>query len=45
MFNKMIHFSLQNRLLVVAGVALLFVYGAFVIIRLPVDVLPSEPPS
>ncbi|TAK03193.1 MAG: efflux RND transporter permease subunit, partial [Candidatus Manganitrophaceae bacterium] len=41
MFNKMIHFSLQNRLLVVAGVALLFVYGAFVIIRLPVDVLPD----
>jgi CzcA family heavy metal efflux pump len=41
MFNKMIHFSLQNRLLVVAGVALLFVYGVFVVTRLPVDVLPD----
>src|SRR6187549_3996198 len=41
MFNTIIRFSLQNRLLVIAGAALLLVYGIVVLRQLPVDVFPD----
>jgi CzcA family heavy metal efflux pump len=41
MFDRIIRFSLNNRLFVVAVAALLLVYGAYVIVNLPVDVLPD----
>ena len=41
MLNRIIQWSLDNRLLVMASAALLLVYGTFVIINLPVDVLPD----
>ncbi|RTL60016.1 MAG: efflux RND transporter permease subunit [Sphingobacteriales bacterium] len=41
MLNRLIHFSLKNRLLVVAMAALLMVYGVFTLVNLPVDVLPD----
>jgi CzcA family heavy metal efflux pump len=41
MFDRIIRFSLDNRLFVVALAALLLVYGAYVIVNLPVDVLPD----
>lgn len=41
MLNNIIRWALNNRLLVVAGAALLLVYGTFVVINLPVDVLPD----
>src|SRR5687768_5258862 len=41
MFDRIIQFSLQNRLFVIATAALLLVYGAYVIMTLPVDVLPD----
>jgi CzcA family heavy metal efflux pump len=41
MLNKIIKFSLKNRLLIVASAALLMVYGTYVALNLPVDVLPD----
>lgn len=41
MFDRIIRFSLKNRLLVLSAAALLLVYGAWVIIELPIDVFPD----
>lgn len=41
MLNAIIKFSLQNRLIVVAVASLLLVWGSYVAINLPVDVLPD----
>jgi len=41
MLNKLIRFSLKNRLFVVSAAALLLVYGVFTLVNLPVDVLPD----
>jgi CzcA family heavy metal efflux pump len=41
MFDRIIRFALKNRTLVVAGAALLVVYGAVVIRQLPIDVFPD----
>jgi CzcA family heavy metal efflux pump len=40
-FDRIIAFSLRNRLLVVAAAALVMVYGTYVLVSLPVDVLPD----
>lgn len=41
MLNKIIRFSLKNRMFVVAAAALLLVYGGYLIVNLPVDVFPD----
>lgn len=41
MLDKLIKFSLYNRLLIVAASALLLVYGVFTATQLPIDVLPD----
>ena len=41
MLNRLIQFSLRNRLFVVALGALIMVYGVITLINLPVDVLPN----
>lgn len=41
MLNKLILFSLRNRLFVIAGAALLMIYGIYTVTSLPVDVLPD----
>ncbi len=41
MLNKLILFSLKNRMLVVSLAALVMVYGVFTLVSLPVDVLPD----
>lgn len=41
MLNKVIEFSLRNRVLVIAATALIFVFGTLTILKLPVDVLPD----
>ncbi len=41
MFNKIILFSLKNRLIVVALAAIIVSYGGFLLTRIPVDVFPN----
>ena len=41
MFDRIIAFSIRNRLLVVALAALVVAYGAWVLRTLPVDVFPD----
>jgi CzcA family heavy metal efflux pump len=41
MFNRIVRFSLANRLFVLAVAALLLVYGAITALRTPVDVFPD----
>ena len=41
MLNRIIQFSLKNRMFVVAAAALLLVYGGYLITKLPVDVFPD----
>jgi Cu/Ag efflux pump CusA len=41
MLNRLILFSLKNRLFVIALAALIMVYGTFTLVNLPVDVLPD----
>ena len=41
MLNRIIQFSLKNRMFVVAAACLLLVYGGILITRLPVDVFPD----
>jgi CzcA family heavy metal efflux pump len=40
-FDRLITFSLRNRLFVVASAALLLVYGVWALVHLPVDVFPD----
>jgi CzcA family heavy metal efflux pump len=41
MLNRLIEFSLRNRLFIVAASVLLLAYGAFTALQLPVDVFPD----
>ena len=41
MLNRLIQFSLKNRLFVIALSALIMVYGVFTLVNLPIDVLPD----
>ena len=41
MFNKLVHFSLHNRLLVMVASLVLLLYGGFTLSRLQVDVFPN----
>ena len=41
MLNRVIQFSVHNRFLVVCAAVMLLVYGAGVVSRMPVDVLPD----
>ncbi|HZF63241.1 MAG TPA: efflux RND transporter permease subunit, partial [Chitinophagaceae bacterium] len=41
MLNRLIQFSLRNRLFVVALSALIMVYGVITLVNLPIDVLPN----
>jgi CzcA family heavy metal efflux pump len=41
MLNRLIKFSLENRLFVIAFAALILVYGTYTVVNLPIDVLPD----
>ena len=41
MLNKIIQWSIKNRLVVIVAAALLLVYGGVVALRAPVDVFPD----
>ncbi len=41
MINRILTFSLENRLFIIVGATLLLVYGLWTIIHLPVDVFPD----
>lgn len=41
MFDKIIQFSLRNRVFIVSGALLVLIYGTLVLVNLPVDVLPN----
>jgi CzcA family heavy metal efflux pump len=41
MLNKVIQWSLKNRLIVIIGAAVLLIYGGIVAVRAPVDVFPD----
>ncbi|MDH5413901.1 MAG: efflux RND transporter permease subunit, partial [Flavobacteriaceae bacterium] len=41
MLNKIIKFSLNNRMLVVSFASLLMAYGSYILVNLPVDVFPN----
>ena len=41
MLNRIIQWSLENRLLVIVGAAILLVYGGIVALRTPIDVFPD----
>jgi CzcA family heavy metal efflux pump len=41
MLNKIIHWSIKNRLIVIIGAAVLLIYGGIVALRAPVDVFPD----
>lgn len=41
MLNRLIEFSLRNRLFIVAASVLLLAYGGFTVLQLPVDVFPD----
>lgn len=41
MFDKLVHFSLHNRLIVAVAAVILMFYGAFTLARMPVDVFPD----
>jgi CzcA family heavy metal efflux pump len=44
MFNKIIHWSLKNHLLVVVGLVIFLVASSYVTMRMPVDVFPEFAP-
>ena len=44
MFNKLIHWSLKNRLLVVVGLVVFLVAATYTTLRMPVDVFPEFAP-
>ncbi len=44
MFNKLIHWSLKNRLLVVVGLVVFLVSASYVTMHMPVDVFPEFAP-
>jgi CzcA family heavy metal efflux pump len=41
MIDRIIHWSLRNRFLVIAGAALLLIWGTYEALRMPVDVFPD----
>jgi HME family heavy-metal exporter len=41
MFDRLVHFSLHNRLIVLVAAVVLMFYGAFTLVQMPVDVFPD----